>query len=282
MNMCAKPIRNAFDAYLTPQVLGTEMANARYLPIESIQVNPHQARQQFDEEALDELRHSIEEQGVLQPIGVRKLADGFEIVYGERRYRAAVLAGLINMPCIVYENLDDTQAALVTAMENLQREDLDPEDEANQFARLLAVTGLSQRDLAERLGKSHNYISRRVRLLAEWPEAFAAIRDGRITFEEALAQLAQGHREILYRDDTILPTVEPKPDLTPRTEMLDPVRAGQVAAVFKPVARFERYIQQLQPATVPPEDRPALRERLENVVTAAQVALRALSEADAS
>lgn len=106
-----------------------------------------------------------------------------------------------DIPAVIYEDLSEADAAILTALENLQRGDPDLEDEARQFSYLLEVTGLSQRALADRLGKTHNYISRRVRLLRERPELFAAIRDGMLTQKEAHGRLAEG-REV-YHGDTV-------------------------------------------------------------------------------
>src|SRR3954452_13813149 len=165
---------------------GEEMTNVRQLPLDRIDANPKQSRQRFDEAALDELRLSIEQHGVLEPILVRKVGERYQILAGERRYQAAVGAGLSYIPAVIHEDLDDEEAAFITALENLQREDLDLEDEARQFAWLIEVTGLSQRKLAARLGKTLNYVSRRLRILNERPDLFTAIREGRITQREAL------------------------------------------------------------------------------------------------
>ncbi len=125
----------------------------------------------------------------------------YRIIFGERRFRAAIAAEKTDIPAVIFENLSEAEAAILTALENLQREDLDLEDEALQFSYLLEVTGLSQRALADRLGKTHNYISRRVRLLHERPELFGVIRDGKLTQKEALERLAEGHE--VYHGDTL-------------------------------------------------------------------------------
>ena len=180
---------------------GVVLENARRLPLDLIDINPHQARQQFDENALEELAASIKVYDVLQPVGVIRTGERYQIIFGERRFRAAAAAGKTDIPVVIYEDLGEVEAAILTALENLQREDLDLEDEAKQFAYLLEVTGLSQRALAERVGKTHNYISRRVRLLRERPEMFADIREGRLSQEMALNQLA-AEREV-YQADTV-------------------------------------------------------------------------------
>jgi ParB/RepB/Spo0J family partition protein len=186
-----KPVKSrAFDAFMPDTEPGEEMGNARQMPLDRIDANPKQSRQRFDEASLDELRLSIEQHGVLEPILVRKVGERYQILAGERRYQAAVGAGLSYIPAVIHEDLDDEEAAFITALENLQREDLDLEDEARQFAWLIEVTGLSQRKLAARLGKTLNYVSRRLRILNERPDLFTAIRQGRITQREALDLLA--------------------------------------------------------------------------------------------
>lgn len=157
------------------------------VPLDVIVHNPRQSRQAFDIKSLKELAASIREHGVLEPIIVRSIEKGnrFEIVAGERRYRAAAMAEQESIPARIME-LDDRQAALVTALENLQREDLDIEDEARQFADLCEVLGVSQRELARMLGKHPVYISRRIRLLKR-PELMESYRSGRLTLLQAAA-----------------------------------------------------------------------------------------------
>ncbi len=156
--------RNAFLDPITPPEPGSELAEARLLPLDTLDTNPYQSRQVFHEATLAELAASIQAHGVLQPIVVRAVGERFQIVAGERRSRAARLAGLLEIPALIRE-LTDAQAAYATAIENLQREDLDLEDEARQYQALLTLAGLSQRALAAQLGVSHNYIAERVRLL---------------------------------------------------------------------------------------------------------------------
>lgn len=284
---------------IVPTAAGRDLENGRRLPLTLIDINPDQARQSFDETGLDELTTSVRAYGVLQPIGVRAVGARYRIIFGERRYRAATAAGLTEIPVVIYDDLDDEQAAVLTALENLQREDLDLEEEARQFAKLLTITGLSQRGLAEQLGKSHNYISRRLRLLRERPEVFAAIRAGRIGQREALDLMAERDPPTtgasqLYHGDTVAPPPESSSPLlingqavslppsvpTVRTDRaeLDAQRSTQILEAFRPVQRFYRFAQALQPENVPVASRPALRQQLEEAITAAQVAIRALDE----
>lgn len=195
----AKPSKSAKRPALAPasryEVLapsslpGMEMQDARLLPLELIDHNPYQSRQTFDVEALQELADSIQEHGVLEPIIVRPTEgkEGrYEIIAGERRYRAAVMSEQETIPARILE-MDSKQAAVVTALENLQREDLDIKDEARQFAYLCEALEVSQRELARMLGKHPVYISRRVRLLKR-PDLMEEYRAGRLTLHQAASQ----------------------------------------------------------------------------------------------
>jgi ParB family chromosome partitioning protein len=143
-----------------------ETTEVRRLPIGRISSNPNQPRQRFDEEALQDLAASIREHGVLQPVLVRPRADGhFQLVAGERRWRAARLAGLQEVPAIV-ESIADDAALEISIIENLQREDISPLEEAEMFERMTTRHGYSLRKLAQKLGKDKGYIENRLRLAA--------------------------------------------------------------------------------------------------------------------
>ena len=165
------------------------------LPLDRIDPNPAQSRQVFPAPEMAELTESIRQEGILQPILVRPVGDRYQVVAGERRTRAARLAGLTEIPALIRE-MDDAAAALATAVENLQRQNLDLEDEARCFAHLQELSGLSDRALAERLGKARDYVNRRLRLLRDRPDLFAAIREGRITQRAALDLAAGGAGEL--------------------------------------------------------------------------------------
>lgn len=165
---------------------GDALEGARNLPLRLIDPNPRQSRQAFDLAALHELADSIREHGVLQPILVRPVGDRFQIFAGERRYHASEMAELKSIPAIVLER-GDMETAFATAVENLQREQLDIEDEARTFAYLIELSGLSQRKLAKRLGLNHVYVSRRLKLLKH-PDLMQAYRTGQMTLFEVLKQ----------------------------------------------------------------------------------------------
>lgn len=134
------------------------------LDINSIRPNKNQPRKVFDPEKIEELANSIKEHGVIQPIVVRNVGDGYEIVAGERRWRAARKAGLTEVPCIVRE-LTDEQNMLFAIIENMQREDLNPIEEAQGLDRMIKTFGLTQEEVSKSVGKSRPYISNSLRLL---------------------------------------------------------------------------------------------------------------------
>ncbi len=151
--------------------------------------SPQQPRKAFDPEAIAELARSIASKGVLQPLLLRPLGEGYEIIAGERRYRAALEAGLSTVPAIVRE-LSEQEALEIAIVENLQREDLSPLEEARAFEQLLSF-GLSQEELADVVGKSRSAVANTLRLLKLPPRALLALERGEISAGHARAILAQ-------------------------------------------------------------------------------------------
>lgn len=139
-------------------------SRVRYIPINAVRPNPQQPRRSFDETALRELADSISAYGILQPLTVRDRGGVYELVAGERRLRAARIAGLREVPCLIAE-VGEEDAALLALIENLQRRDLDYMEEAAAIARLIRRYGLSQQQAAEKLGKSQPTIANKLRLL---------------------------------------------------------------------------------------------------------------------
>ena len=139
-------------------------SRVRYIPINAVRPNPQQPRRSFDETALQELAGSISAYGILQPLTVRDRGGVYELVAGERRLRAARIAGLREVPCLIAE-VGEEDAALLALIENLQRRDLDYREEAAAIARLIRRYGLSQQQAAEKLGKSQPTIANKLRLL---------------------------------------------------------------------------------------------------------------------
>lgn len=159
------------------------------LPIASIVTNPNQPRKSFDETQLSELSDSIKQNGVLQPILVRKKGDKYEIVAGERRYQASKLAGLKEIPAIVRE-IDDAEVFQLALIENLQRSDLTPIEEARGYRQLLDTKGLTQEGLAKILSKSRSAIANTLRLMDLPREVQDMMEEGQITAGHARAILA--------------------------------------------------------------------------------------------
>lgn len=158
------------------------------LPIDAISPNPNQPRRRFAPEALQELADSIRELGILQPLTVRAEGGAWELISGERRLRAAQLAGLTHVPCIVVE-ADEERSSLMALVENLQRRDLDFLEEALALASLIEHYDLSQEECARRIGKSQSAIANKLRLLHLPPQVLCLLRDHGFTERHARALL---------------------------------------------------------------------------------------------
>src|SRR3989475_10066502 len=159
------------------------------VPIDQIDVNPNQPRKVFDFTALDELAASIRSSGVIQPIIVRRFAGAYQLIAGERRWRAARQAGLDRIPAIVRE-ATDAQSIELALVENLLREDLNPIEAAQAYQKLLAEFGWTQEELAQRIGKDRTSIANCLRLLRLPEEIQTDLRSGRLTMGHARALLA--------------------------------------------------------------------------------------------
>ena len=150
------------------------------LDIDDIKPNENQPRKTFDPEKIEDLANSIKEHGVIQPLVVRKIETGYEIVAGERRWRAARQAGLKEIPCIVRE-LSDEQNMLFAIIENMQREDLNPIEEAEGLERMITNFGMTQSEISKSVGKSRPYITNSLRLLKLPDEIKDMMVDGKLT-----------------------------------------------------------------------------------------------------
>jgi ParB family chromosome partitioning protein len=160
------------------------------LPLDVIQPNPMQPRQHFQAEAIAELAASIKEQGLLQPIVVRRTRAGYEVVVGERRVRAARIAGLEQIPAVIKDDVEDTQMLSLALVENIQREDLDPIEEAGAFKELMAKASMTQQKLALTVGKSREAIANALRLLKLPSDIQRMVAEGRLSAGHARALLA--------------------------------------------------------------------------------------------
>ena len=165
-----------------------ETGRVVFLAIDAIQPNPDQPRRAFDQTALEELADSIRELGVLQPLTVRRREGKWELVAGERRLRAARLAGLTEVPCLSIQT-DSQSSSLLALVENLQRRDLDFWEEALALRRLIDTYHISQEEAARRIGKSQSAVANKLRLLKLSPEALTVLRDGGATERHARALL---------------------------------------------------------------------------------------------
>jgi ParB family chromosome partitioning protein len=164
-------------------------AQIQEIDTEKIVPNPFQPRKVFDQTALQELADSIKQHGVIQPLVVTETPTGYEIVVGERRFRAAVLAGLQRVPAIVKKTLGDQTKLEVALIENIQRQELNPIEEAQAFDRLMKNFNLTQEDVAKKVGKSRPAVANTLRLLNLPAELQRAVIEGKITEGHARALL---------------------------------------------------------------------------------------------
>ena len=159
------------------------------LPIYKVEPNPDQPRRDFDEEELQALADSITEHGIIQPLTVRELKSGYyQIIAGERRWRAARIANLQEVPVVIIE-ADDKKAMELALIENLQRQDLNPVEEALGYQSLMQDYGLTQEDAAKRVGKSRPAVANALRLLSLCPEVLEKVRSGELSAGHARAVL---------------------------------------------------------------------------------------------
>lgn len=174
------------------------------IPVHLITRNPHQPRKHFAESSIEELAESLKAEGVLQPVVVRKIPNGYELIAGERRWRAAQRVGLAEIPAVI-KDASPEDATVLALVENLQREDLNPMEAAHAFRRLMMHFGLTQEDVARRVHKERSSVANTLRLLQLPDELQQAVLDGRLSHGHAKAllgleadvQLALGRRVIV-------------------------------------------------------------------------------------
>jgi ParB family chromosome partitioning protein len=176
---------------LIPQTVGEDVGGEKvfHVPIETIVPNPLQPRKSFDDEKLQQLSESIKEDGVLQPVVVRRRGDSYELIMGERRLHAARLAGAASMPAIVKE-VADADSLRLALVENIQRENLNAIEVANGYRQLVATYGLSQAELAQLVGRDRSSVANTLRLLNLPDEIQQMIVEGAITEGHARALLS--------------------------------------------------------------------------------------------
>ncbi len=172
-----------------------ESGSVTMLRISDIEPNPDQPRREFDAESLASLAGSIAAHGLIQPIIVRSAENGYyQIIAGERRWRASKMAGLTEVPVIVME-LDDVKAAQISIIENVQREDLNPIEEALAYSRLIKTFGMTQEEIARQIGKNRSTVANSLRLLDLPDEVIALVREGKLSAGHARTILGLKCRE---------------------------------------------------------------------------------------
>lgn len=191
----AKGLGKGIGAFF-PELETTQEENLQEVSVKELRPNPYQPRKTFEADAIDELKDSIIQHGILQPLIVRKSIKGYEIVVGERRFRAAKEAGLETVPVVVRE-LTDEQMMELALLENLQREDLNPIEEAQAYSTLIEELKVTQEQLAKRLGKSRSHIANLIRLLSLPNQIIAHINSGELTMGHGRALLGLKNKEKL-------------------------------------------------------------------------------------
>jgi ParB family chromosome partitioning protein len=187
-----KALGRGFSALFPDTVIAEEDRGLFYCPIESISPNPQQSRQSFGESELSELAQSIKEKGVIQPILVTKTKDGFQLIAGERRWRAAQKAGLDKIPALI-RDVSPAEALQIALIENIQRQDLNPIEEAAAYQELVQKFNFTQEALSARIGKDRTTIANLLRLLKLPDDVQRDLIDGR---------LSAGHARVLVSIDS--------------------------------------------------------------------------------
>lgn len=224
------------------QKLKTYMETGRvvFLTPRTIRPNPAQPRKVFQQEALEELAESIRRHGILQPLSVRRVEVGYELIAGERRLRAAQMAGLTEIPCIIM-TMDEKESGMAAMVENLQRQDLDFIEEARGISHLMDQWSFSQEQVAGILGKSQSAVANKLRLLRHSAPVLTAIREARLTERHARALLK-------------LPSEDEK------LQFID-----QISRAAMSVARTEAYIEQYLAGQPDKPPKPSINAFLNNL-----------------
>ena len=265
--------------------------NARLLDLELIRPDPNQPRRTLEPAALQELAESIKEYGLLQPILIRPDGDGFVIIAGHRRYEAARLAGLARIPVVVREETAE-RAVEQALIENVQREDINPVEEAQCYQRLMGEHGYSVRDMAAKVHKSVGYLHSRLELL-KYPDISQAVTSRRVGVFEArelarvrnpdvrevlLLRVSRGEldRNSLRREVEVAQELQEKQDLAAQ-EARHEARRANTTGVARSLRRHARQLQQdfseLEPARLSQEERAVLAKLLRELGTALDLAL---------
>ncbi len=196
--MTRKALGRGLGALLSAEGTATATEDASEIPIELIEPSPLQPRTVFDEAKLAELARSITANGVVQPLLLRRRGDRFELIAGERRWRAAQLAGLTKVPAVV-RNVSDDKVLELALIENIQREDLNPIEEARAYKKLIETIGLTQETVAERVGRDRSYVTNYLRLLRLPDDLQELLQAGRLSTGHARAILGTDQVDIQRR-----------------------------------------------------------------------------------
>lgn len=221
----------------------TDASQLKLLAVEKISPSPYQPRKNIAQEGLQSLADSIKAQGLVQPIVVRKLADGqYELIAGERRWRASQLAGLLEIPAIVRE-LPDQAAAAMALIENIQREDLNALEEAQALNRLIHEFGLTHQQTAEAVGRSRAAVSNLLRLLELESQCKVLLEEGKLEMGHARALLAlQGKQQI----ELAHKVAQYQLSVRATEKLVKQTLAGELQAMIAPKPTLNADISQLQ------------------------------------
>lgn len=221
----------------------TDASQLKLLAVEKISPSPYQPRKNIAQEGLQSLADSIKAQGLVQPIVVRKLADGqYELIAGERRWRASQLAGLLEIPAIVRE-LPDQAAAAMALIENIQREDLNALEEAQALNRLIHEFGLTHQQTAEAVGRSRAAVSNLLRLLELESQCKVLLEEGKLEMGHARALLAlQGKQQI----ELAHKVAQYQLSVRATEKLVKQTLAGELQAIIAPKPTLNADISQLQ------------------------------------
>ena len=221
----------------------TDASQLKLLAVEKISPSPYQPRKNITQEGLQSLADSIKAQGLVQPIVVRKLADGqYELIAGERRWRASQLAGLLEIPAIVRE-LPDQAAAAMALIENIQREDLNALEEAQALNRLIHEFGLTHQQTAEAVGRSRAAVSNLLRLLELESQCKVLLEEGKLEMGHARALLAlQGKQQI----ELAHKVAQYQLSVRATEKLVKQTLAGELQAIIAPKPTLNADISQLQ------------------------------------
>lgn len=276
--------RHAVTAPTDEQDLGERINEARRLRIDLVRPNPWQPRQHADPERLAELTEDVRARGVLEPVLVRPISDEsdggkakYEVVAGERRFRAALAAGLKHIPAIVRKDMTDAEAREASLVENLLREDLDIEDEA-RFLKYLYDEKGSLRSVGDAIHKSYQYVNRRIKLL-ERPRALLAYREGLINLDYLIehftrdvvneAELLEGigvEQSNSSIEEAYAYVNEHEKKKEPE---MQEVRFMATRSSFKPFHKLQMHVRKLQggmAANLPTEDKPLLKQTIHELI----------------